>query len=129
MKHIYINWMNETYLHKLNEWNTFTYMYIIISKHNNISTGDLFTGNCYVSYLDYLYTNAVVVNTYLSICSKHELLLSINNPNFFNWIPLVYLSKFETKETASYTSFLDIYLKFDTICHISTRLKRRLQFW
>ena len=76
--------MNETYLQKLNEWNIFTYMYIIIIKHNNISTGDLFTGNCYVSCPDYLYTNAVVVNTYLSICSKHELLLSINNPNFVN---------------------------------------------
>ena len=72
--------------------------------------------------MDYLYTNAVVVNTYLFICSKHELLLSINNPNFANRIPLVYLSKLETKETASYTSFLYIYIKFDTICHPSTRL-------
>ena len=52
--------------------------------------------------------------------------LSINNPNFANWIPLLDYSKKkldvkETTETPSSSSFLDIYLKFDTNGKLSTR--------
>jgi uncharacterized protein with PQ loop repeat len=44
-------------------------------------------------------------------------ILSINDPHFTNWIPLIYPQTIEIKETtetASFSSFLDIYLTFDT---------------
>ena len=43
--------------------------------------------------------------------------LSTKNPNFNNWIPLIYPKVFQIKETAKtacYDSVLDIYLQFDT---------------
>ena len=51
--------------------------------------------------------------------------LSINNPDFSNWISLIYLSELEIKETtdtASSALFLDIYLEFDSSGHLSTRI-------
>lgn len=44
-------------------------------------------------------------------------MLSTKNPNFNNWIPLIYPKVFQIKETANtayYDSVLDIYLQFDT---------------
>ena len=51
--------------------------------------------------------------------------LSINNPDFSNWISLIYPSELEIKETtdtASSASFLDIFLEFDSSGHLSTRI-------
>ena len=51
--------------------------------------------------------------------------LSINNPNFSDWIPLIYPPELEIKETtdtASSASFLDLYLEFDIHSHLSTRI-------
>ena len=51
--------------------------------------------------------------------------LSINNPNFSNWISLIYPPELEIKETtdtASSASFLDLYLEFDASGHLSTRI-------
>ena len=51
--------------------------------------------------------------------------LSINNPNFSDWIPLIYPTELEIKETtdtASSASFLDLFLEFDTNGHLSTRI-------
>ena len=45
--------------------------------------------------------------------------LSINNPNFVNWIPLIYPKN--TTKTASSVSFLDIPFKFDTDIQLYTR--------
>ena len=50
--------MKQIYINKLNEWNIFTY--IVIIRHDNISTFDLYTGNFYVACLDYLYRNETV---------------------------------------------------------------------
>ena len=54
-----------------------------------------------------------------------DYVLSIDNPNFANWIPLIYtkvLEIKETTETASSLSFLDIYLNCDTNCQLSIKL-------
>ena len=51
--------------------------------------------------------------------------LSINNPNWTNWIQLVYTKitwDKKTTETASSTSFPDICLNFNTKGQLSTRL-------
>ena len=51
--------------------------------------------------------------------------LSINNPNFSDWVPLIYPPELEIKETtdtASSASFLDLYLEFDIHSHLSTRI-------
>ena len=51
--------------------------------------------------------------------------LSINNPNFSDWVPLIYPPELEIKETtdtASSASFLDLYLEFDLHSHLSTRI-------
>jgi hypothetical protein len=50
--------------------------------------------------------------------------LSINNSRFAEFLPLIYPSELEVKETtdtASSTSFLDIYLKFDDSGQLSTK--------
>ena len=50
--------------------------------------------------------------------------LSINNPHFSDWLPLVYPPELEIKETtdtASSASFLDLYLEFDTNGQLITR--------
>ena len=51
--------------------------------------------------------------------------LSINNPEFANWIPLIYPPELEIKETtdtASSVSYLDVYLEFDADGHLTTRI-------
>lgn len=51
--------------------------------------------------------------------------LSLNNPNFSDWVPLIYPPELEIKETtdtASSASFLDLYLEFDLHSHLSTRI-------
>ena len=51
--------------------------------------------------------------------------LSINNPTFSDWIPLIYPPELEIKETtdtASSVSFLDLYLEFDTSGHLHSRI-------
>ena len=60
--------------------------------------------------------------------------LSINNPNFSVWVPLIYPPELEIKETtdtASSASFSDLYLEFDLHSHLSTRIydKRDELFW
>jgi hypothetical protein len=51
--------------------------------------------------------------------------LSINNSRFAEFIPLIYPPELEVKETtdtASSASFLDLYLEFDDIGQISTKI-------
>ena len=51
--------------------------------------------------------------------------LSINNPHFSDWLPLIYPPELEIKETtdtASSASFLDLYLEIDTNGQLSTRI-------
>jgi hypothetical protein len=51
--------------------------------------------------------------------------LSINNPRFVEFLPLIYPSELEIKETTytpSSASFLDIYLEFDDIGQFSTKI-------
>ena len=55
--------------------------------------------------------------------------LFINNPDFSNWIPLIYppeLEIKETTETASLTSFLDLHLEFDTSSRLHTIIYDKL---
>jgi hypothetical protein len=57
--------------------------------------------------------------------------LSINNSRFAGFLPLIYPPELEVKETtgtASSTSFLDFYLKFDDSGQLSTKIydKREL---
>jgi hypothetical protein len=50
--------------------------------------------------------------------------VSINDPNFPNWISLIYTKELEVNEitvTASSYSFIDIHLKFDSSGKLSTR--------
>ena len=50
--------------------------------------------------------------------------LSINNPRFTEFLPLIYPTELEikeTKDTASSTSFLNIYLEFDDSGQLSTK--------
>ena len=51
--------------------------------------------------------------------------LSINNPRFAEFLPLIHPPKLEIKETtdtASSTSFLDLYLEFDASGQLSTKM-------
>ena len=51
--------------------------------------------------------------------------LSINNPRFEEFLPLIYPPELEVKETtdtASSASFLDLYLEFDDSGQISTKI-------
>ena len=51
--------------------------------------------------------------------------LSINNKTFATWIPSIYPSELEIKETtesACSTSFLDLHLEFDSGGHLSTKI-------
>ena len=49
--------------------------------------------------------------------------LSINNSTFAEFLPLIYRSELEVKETtASSASFLDLYLEFDDSGQISTKI-------
>ena len=51
--------------------------------------------------------------------------LSINNPRFAEFIPLIYPPEMEIKETidtASSASFLDLYLEFDDCGQLSTKI-------
>ena len=51
--------------------------------------------------------------------------LSINNSRFAEFLPLIYPPELEVKETtdtASSASFLDLYLKFDDSCQLSTKI-------
>ena len=51
--------------------------------------------------------------------------LSINNSRFAEFLPLIYLPELEVKETtdtASSTSFLDVYLEFDDSGQLSTKI-------
>jgi hypothetical protein len=51
--------------------------------------------------------------------------LSINNPRFAEFVPLIYPPELEIKETtdtASSASFLDLYLEFDDSGQISTKI-------
>ena len=47
--------------------------------------------------------------------------LSINNPHFVNWIPLIYLKELASIKTASCAPFLDIYLIYEVNGQQSTR--------
>ena len=51
--------------------------------------------------------------------------LSLNNPRFAEFLPLIYPPELEIKETtntASSASFLDIYLEFNNIGQFSTKI-------
>jgi hypothetical protein len=51
--------------------------------------------------------------------------LSINNPRFADFLPLIYSPELEIKETtgtASSASFLDKYLEFDDSGQLSTKI-------
>jgi hypothetical protein len=51
--------------------------------------------------------------------------LSINNSRFAEFLPLIYPPELEVKETtdtASFASFLDLYLEFDDSSQISTKI-------
>ena len=51
--------------------------------------------------------------------------LSINNPRFAEFLPLIYPPELEIKETtdtASSASFLDLYLEFDDSGQLSTKI-------
>ena len=48
--------------------------------------------------------------------------LSINNSRFAEFLPLIYPPELEVKETASSSSFLDLYLEFDDSGQISTKM-------
>ena len=51
--------------------------------------------------------------------------LSINNPRFTEFLPLIYVPELEIKETtdtASSASFLDLYLEFDDSGQLSTKI-------
>ena len=51
--------------------------------------------------------------------------ISLNNPTFNEYLPLIYPPELEIKETTesrSSASYLDIFLEFDTNGHLSTRL-------
>jgi hypothetical protein len=51
--------------------------------------------------------------------------LSINNSRFAKFLPLIYPPELEVKETtdtASFASFLDIYLEFDDSGQLSTKM-------
>ena len=57
--------------------------------------------------------------------------LSINNSRFAEFLPLIYPPELEVKDTtytASFASFLDLYLEFDDSCQISTKIYDKLQF-
>ena len=48
--------------------------------------------------------------------------LSINNSRFAEFLPFIYPPELEVKETASSSSFLDLYLEFDDSGQISTKM-------
>jgi hypothetical protein len=53
--------------------------------------------------------------------------LSINNSRFAEFLPLIYPPELEVKEitdTASSSSFLDLYLEFDDSGQVSTKIKK-----
>ena len=55
-------------------------------------------------------------------------MLSINNSNFSDWLPLINPSELEIKkttDTTSLASFLDLYLDLDTNGQLSTRIYDR----
>ena len=57
--------------------------------------------------------------------------LSINNSRFADFLPLIYPPELEVKETtytASFASFLDLYLEFDDSGQISTKIDKRDDF-
>ena len=57
--------------------------------------------------------------------------LSINNPRFAEFLPLIYPPELEIKETtdtASSASFLDLYLEFDDSGQLSTKIRDDFNF-
>ena len=61
-----------------------------------------------------------------SLCYRYiDDVLSINNSRFAEFLPLIYPPELEVKETtdtASFASFLDIYLEFDDSGQLSTKI-------
>jgi hypothetical protein len=58
-------------------------------------------------------------------CIANQLVLSINNSRFAEFLPLIYPPELEAKETtdtASSASFLDLYLEFDDSDQLSTKI-------
>ena len=52
--------------------------------------------------------------------------LSIKNPNFSDWVPLIYPPELEMKETTDtvpFVSFSDLYLEFDIHSHLSSGIR------
>jgi hypothetical protein len=51
-----------------------------------------------------------------------DVVLSINNPRFAEFLQLIYPPELEIKETTSSASFLDLYLEFDDSGQLSTKI-------
>jgi hypothetical protein len=100
-------------IHEARAFN-FTYRYIddVLSMLKQCpSKGDKYVIDEDLQHTDHLFLG-VACFTFLNI----DDVLSINNSRFAEFLPLIYLPELEVKETtdtASFASFLDLYLEFD----------------
>ena len=111
------------------------FIYIIfveIGGHFSAFIGINMGRNCAASLSIFSFTPSKQKGNIITVAKTFNLtfrnignVLSINNPNFANWIPLIFPKEVEIKETlkiaSSAQTFLDIYLKFDTNVQLSTR--------
>jgi hypothetical protein len=80
------------------------------------------------SCLSHDYIILIFIHFHIYFMKIHRLLsyvLSINNPRFAEFLPLIYHQELEIKETtdtASSASFLDLYLEFDDSGQLSTKI-------
>ena len=88
-----------------------------------VNSFGLFLYSYDTEFLQELVKNIKEARSFNLTCRYIDDVLSVNNPSFCRWIPSIYPSELEIKETTEstcFTSFLDLHLEFDPGGHLST---------